>query len=99
MQVISRLDFDDQPFVDQKIDAGDFGELDPIKNDVDRPLPINLISHRSQAPGKKGFIYTFQQSRPDFAVKTHRNANHIMRNLVDVLRHSLCDLCASARIY
>ena len=84
--------------IDQQIDTRDLAKVDAVKDNVDRPLPIDLISHRHQTAREQSFINAFQQSRPEFAVKAHGNANHIMRNLVNGPGCHLCDLCASARI-
>jgi hypothetical protein len=84
---IGRLDLDRQTIIDQQIDTRDLSKVDAIENDIDRPLPINFISHGSQTPGKKCLINAFQQPRTDLAMQTHRNPDHVMRNIIDMPSH------------
>lgn len=99
VQLFDRFYFDDKPIFDQQIDARNFAKFDTVKNDIDRPLSINFIPHHRQSTRQQRLIDAFQQAGSDFAVQPHGNANQIVRDLMDMRSHFLCDLCVLCAEY
>lgn len=93
MQFFDRFDLDNKLIFDQQIHARHFAKIDTVKNNVYRPLPINLISHHRQSTGQQRLIDAFQQAWSNLTMESHRNTNQIVGNLIDVRSHCLCDLC------
>ena len=88
--------FKDQPILDEDVDPKRTREPHTFIVDIDRLLPVNLVTEFLQLCGKDGLIDTFEQSRSEIAMHLHGDADHISTDSVDVSHCALCVLCAFA---
>lgn len=65
---LNRFQFYNKAVLDQQIYPKAFGQSSSLKNNINRPLPINFNASRSEAIGQNDFIRRFEQSGPNFLV-------------------------------
>ena len=67
VQLVDRFYLQDQSVVDQQVHAESCGKSHTLEFDIDRLLPIDLVSGTLKTAGKNGLVDAFEQAWSEFA--------------------------------